>query len=597
MIRKLLENELPTKFKELANLESDICIRFINQLENNIVRNDYGIGLPYWAEQDPKFVMDITYALVETGFATVRVSRKYSRLEFNVSKIDKEALTAYRIRNKLRKFLMREDVKDYAPNMVKVLGKVKETGLVRQGFAKVAKNSFRYDIDALQRYYEPIKANLVKTITKAKEKGYIKEKYLVDEANYETIIKYCLDHYMIDNKYNLEANISDSRGRSIYKALKRIGNPITSKDFRALLVMPSIYVHRDNADQMNDIYYFIAELIGSKALTEADKIQDGIKYYSRYELPELELTTEHGQTDMHELIWLDRIYTKLDALYARKVPFIEWDIPLEVDASMSIAQVVGALTNESRLLERTNVIGSILSDPWFIEGVNRLTAKTVGTPTFYGSSQSATSLIRSKGLAINPDEIKAIRKEFSTGGLAIMKQFKDAIIKNYNVHAPIIPMKIWNDNFDVYVNKFKPAGAKLVVTEAWTGLGKGKGFKRSFTHQPVMVPDYSRMKLFWATCLIHNLDSQLVNKIPQQLPNDWMLTIHDAVIAGPGVCKRVRNQYAIGLKEVNKNRNIILNDFKRSIGATTVKADVAFYKLHEATQQAEDIAFNASAMK
>jgi len=41
---------------------------------------------------------------------------------------------------------------------------------------------------------------------------------------------------------------------------------------------------------------------------------------------------------------------------------------------------VGALTNDKRLLESTNVVGDTLSDPWHIDGVRRLTAKSIGTP-------------------------------------------------------------------------------------------------------------------------------------------------------------------------------------------------------------------------
>lgn len=47
----------------------------------------------------------------------------------------------------------------------------------------------------------------------------------------------------------------------------------------------------------------------------------------------------------------------------------------------ALAQVVGALTNDQRILESTCVIGDKLSDPWYIDGVRRVTAKAVGTPT------------------------------------------------------------------------------------------------------------------------------------------------------------------------------------------------------------------------
>ena len=173
-----------------------------------------------------------------------------------------------------------------------------------------------------------------------------------------------------------------------------------------------------------------------------------------------------------------------------------------------------------------------------------------------------------------------------------MKLFKDALIQNYNVQTPTLQIKIMDDTFTITVNKFKQAGAKIIITEAWNG----KKYQRSFTHEPILIPDYSRMKLFWATCLIHNLDSQVMDKIADAT-DEWILTIHDAAIVLPGTARRTRKAYALQLKEVNNRRNSILSGFRQSIGATTLKADVAFMKLHTATIQAEDVSFNTTAMK
>lgn len=76
-----------------------------------------------------------------------------------------------------------------------------------------------------------------------------------------------------------------------------------------------------------------------------------------------------------------------------------------------------------------------------------------------------------------------------------------------------------------------------------------------------------------------------------------MLTIHDAVITLPGTAREVRKAYAHQLKQVNKDRNSIIKEFRESIGATDIKSDIAFMNLYKATQQAKDVDFNASAMK
>ncbi len=95
---------------------------------------------------------------------------------------------------------------------------------------------------------------------------------------------------------------------------------------------------------------------------------------------------------------------------------------------------------------------------------------------------------------------------------------------------------------------------------------------------------------------MHNLDSQVSNSIAYE-STKWMLTIHDAAIVLPGAAKEVRIAYALKLKEINTNRHTILKDFRQSIGATSLKADFAFMKLHKAVHQAEDMLFNSTAMK
>jgi hypothetical protein len=380
MIKRFLDTNLTDKQKEFMLYKDDITQAMISQLEKSIINNDNGIGLPYWSAKNPLIVRNFTFVLVSLNFGKVIATSKYSRFEFNIALLDSKELINYRFNKKMSKFLMRENTELKASNLVKVNKTIVETGLNRPGFAKAAKNPFRYDIDMLMQYFTPIKQNIIKSMTKAAEKGTLNDEYFVDPANYEEVATYCLTQYCVDNTYNLEYNISDQRGRSIYNASKRVGNPIASKDFRALLVAPAILVHRANKEQMGDIYYFIAELLGSKATTERAKVAQGMKWYRERKLPKLDLAIEHDRSELHELIWLTRIYDRLTELYSKATPFIRWDIPLEIDASMSIAQIVGALTNEKRLLERTNVIGSTLSDPWHIDGVRRLAAKAVGTP-------------------------------------------------------------------------------------------------------------------------------------------------------------------------------------------------------------------------
>lgn len=596
MVLQYLDTQLSDEQKELIHFHTPVAQAMFRALDNALINNDNGIGLPHFAEQNPLIVRDITFYLDKLNIAKTRITRKFARLEINTEFINTPSFQQWRMDSKFNSSIMRADCNEHASDLVKVNGSHIRTGLNRRGFAKVAKNEFTYDTTYLAEYREGIEANLIKSIRIGIENGKIKDKFYSDSANYKRLVSEVLDFYLINNgSYNLEANISDMRGRSIYKALKRIGNPISSKDFRALLVVPAdqaLVLTSNNPKIINDIFYFVAELSGSKAPTEVKKIRAGYRAYREHKLPHLDMTSDEGRKELHEYIWLKRIYTKLDDFYANGS--VLWDIPVEIDASMSIAQIVGALTNDKRLLESTNVIGSELSDPWYIDGVRRLSAKAVGTPVFYGSSRSAVALIRSKRIDVDKDEVARIRREFASGRFAVMKQFKDTLIQNYNIEQPIIPIKIWNDSFDVHVNKFRTAGSTIVVTEGFDS--KARTFKYSFTHKPILVPDYKYMKLFWATCLVHNLDSQIMNTIASNT-DKWLLTIHDAIIALPGHAVDFRNQYAYLLKEINRNRYTILNDYRKSIGATSIKSDVAFYKLFKSVIPADDVEFHATAMK
>ena len=120
------------------------------------------------------------------------------------------------------------------------------------------------------------------------------------------------------------------------------------------------------------------------------------------------------------------------------------------------------LTNDQRLLDRTNVINSNkLLDAWHVEGVPRLHTKTVGTPVFYGSAQTATKLLRSKKLEYTKEHVQILNREFSKGAFGVIKGFKDFLIQHANVDTPTIDMNIWDDKFQVYVNKFKPVSAQV----------------------------------------------------------------------------------------------------------------------------------------
>lgn len=600
MITKLIKDSLPEANRNYIQLMDPRTQEILNAIEWNWVNGNKGLSVPYWAQQVTNPHLErVLFALSNAGWVTVRANARMRWGEFslNQSTLDKHLTQkeqlAYKTKVRIKKYAMRK-VEDLTTDMVKTPTGYRKTGLIREGFAKCSNEAFKLDIVPLVKYYDAVLANLTKSMDKIIEK-YPSIK--LDETSYSVISKELLDYYIFnsDKEYNLEGNVSDSRGRAIYNALARVGNPIACKDIRACLISTKpVIITPTSSKELQDIYLFIAELAGEKhCKTWNAKKLAGLGAYNRRQLHNLDLSKAEHRKELHENIWLERIYNALD--YMHENGSIVWDIPLEVDATMSLAQVVGTLTNDYRLLNRTNVINpNELLDAWFVEGVPRLHTKTVGTPVFYGSAQTATALLRKKKLKYTREQVKILNREFSKGAFGVIKAFKDFLIQHSNVTIPVIQMQIWDDTFEVEVNKFKPAGAELNAYTIWdTKSNRPVTF---LNHEPILVPNYERFRLYFPTGLVHNLDSQLMNKTLLMLGDEWAIAIHDAILCMPG--SKARQCYVTVLEILRKNRGTIIERYRQAIGATSTSAEVAWAKLMMITEQCPaDIPFSESALK
>lgn len=105
--------------------------------------------------------------------------------------------------------------------------------------------------------------------------------------------------------------------------------------------------------ECNAVFLFISELNSSYTPgtgTMQDKISCGQYDYAHNIYPELDLTTEEGRANHHEVMWLERLYKELDEYFDIKVPSTEerllaleseryredsykWTVPIEVDAT------------------------------------------------------------------------------------------------------------------------------------------------------------------------------------------------------------------------------------------------------------------------
>ena len=575
-----------TQEARYMNLDSDDTIELLEALEYSLVKRTT-LSVPFWVSKIGTETLNrILYVLGNHNLVKTRVAKKYAAIEatdklYNLI----EDILDYRVNTKIHRYGMKLNKEDPAVNLVSTPSGIKPTGLIRRGFSYAAKCTFKLDIDTLLAHRTLIEENLFKSISKTMLKY---EDIALDEANYKELCSIVLDNYIANpnSKYNLESNISDQRGRAIYTGLKRIFNPISSKDARALLIAPSVIVCATNKDQMKDIYLFIAELIGSKVETRGAKILAGILAYKRHTLPEL------NADNLHEYMWLERIYNKLDIVLDKGKA--KWDIPIEVDASMSLAQIEGALLNSQELLVKTNAVGDKLQDPWYIEGTRRVAAKAIGTPTFYGSNQTPIKLLKAKGLDIRKDELKALTSEFNTGIFSIVKDFKNLLISNMSIDTPTYEVQGWGETYTVEVNKYKTISSTLDMYMIWNT--ETKRDSKFFLHTPIKVPDYDRFRSFAATGLVHNLDSKIMDNVMLKLKElkEWAIAIHDAVLCLPGTS--TRKLYKEQLEQLNKDGLHVLTSYMKSIKATGIKANIELAKLLDKVTQNE-LEFSENALK
>lgn len=383
MITKLIKQTLPEANYQYADIANNEHI--LNALEWHWVNGNSAMSTPYWADKVGHVNLDnFIFALSEAGWLVSKANARMKWGEFFLSQamidkhFSKEEQLAYKVKARTNKYAMRykENLRD---DQVKTAEGIQATGLIRKGFALCSNQPFQLDVAPLVKYYDAVLANLTKSMDKIMVKyPTIKQ----DESNYAVISKELLDFYIFneDNIYNMEGNTSDSRGRAIYNGIKRVGNPISNKDFRACLVVPQgKIISKSDTTVMKEIYLFIAELIGTNAKSWNAKALAGRCAFNMRKLHDIDLSTESGRKELHENIWLERIYAKLEQF--ESVDSVYWDIPIEVDATMSLAQIIGILTNDARLLNRTNVINDTeLLDAWHVDGVPRLHTKTVGTP-------------------------------------------------------------------------------------------------------------------------------------------------------------------------------------------------------------------------
>lgn len=339
------------------------------------------------------------------------------------------------------------------------------------------------------------------------------------------------------------------------------------------------------------VFLFIAELTGSfkpGSGTVENKINCGQTDYVKGNLHELDLTIEEDRKELHENVWLERLYQELDNYFMISGHSLErflvlerndyreesyqWTVPIELDASASMLQYMGILLGDARLMEMTNVIGDTLQDPWKLEGMPRLMLKKAATPMLYGSSQPCHELWQSNNISYTLDDINRYNMEIANGPFGVANLLKEFIINNA---APKAEMKVIIDGeqFDVNCNRFRNVGEKTKAYKIWDSVDQQYNI---VTHTDIKrVPDLDQFRRYFVTLLVHNLDSQVADTVIGKVMNKygWGIPIHDAFIVSPAAAADVRKWYSECLQKIYHNRKQILTTFFKSIGITGAAMD------------------------
>lgn len=561
---------LPKQIIELSGSEYvDVMVKMFDSIWTNYLKNKSSISSVYWYDRFKneavfnRFVMHLSKAgWIES---IVEPKRNWAEIRFREDKLlkwlSKEEILSVREHNKFTKYVLKDSV-NLTANKVKTSSGFKATGIVREGFAKASGVKFKYDVAMIEQYREAIELNLTKSM-RMLELDY---DIFADGIDYESISKVILEYHIWngDKEFTLGSNISDSRGRAIFEALGKVFNPISNKDARALLVCEAKPL---KVTALPKLYRAIAELLGHKPSSIKEKTRLGRLAYENREYLDLDLDTEEGRSSLYENIWLERIYDALDGDRTK------WNVPMELDATASMLQVEGVLLNHLPFLDMTNVIGDELKDAWSFEGMSRTQFKKAMTPLLYGSSKDCRTLWKQNKMQYTAEQVKAFNKEIRSGALSVADKFKSFIINNVQPQ-PSMTVKIWNEEFVVECNRFKNVGD---FTQRYNIYSSKDDIVTTIYHTHTrQEPDLGQFKRYFVTLLIHNLDSQLADRISARV--DWIIPIHDAFIVHPNDADTVVDTYCRGLEEMFTQRDSILSNYFSSIGIDS-KASVEWTEL------------------
>jgi len=207
------------------------------------LRNKGSINSVFWSEafDNAKVFNQVLISLSAAGWIDSHSipARNWAEMSLREDKllefVDIEELEQVRAFNKYRQYVL-EDTTSTLTQATRINGQVKDTGITREGFMKAGNTRFQYDQILMDKHSKAIQLNLTKSMDKI---ALTCPNLRHDKASYDVISVEILDYHLnCNDMFTRGDNFNDSRGRAISSCLSKVANPISCKDFRALLVIP-----------------------------------------------------------------------------------------------------------------------------------------------------------------------------------------------------------------------------------------------------------------------------------------------------------------------------------------------------------------------
>ena len=228
--------------RDSANLANSMFVAMFRAY----LKNKGNISLPYWADKFES-MSEFNTILKSLSDSKWIVSHSIPARNWAEASLNEDKLLAYvtpkeleqvRASKKFQHYVMdiRESTKTAS---TRLKSGVQDTGLKRVGAMLAGRTQFSIDIQQLVLHQY--------TARKEMQKGMEKVIKIIeanggsfhrDSATYDAILDTVLDSMINNPSYYTRGNsYNDSRGRAISESLSKVGNPISNKIIRALLVI------------------------------------------------------------------------------------------------------------------------------------------------------------------------------------------------------------------------------------------------------------------------------------------------------------------------------------------------------------------------